>query len=30
MLLNGIFLDTNQFRKSTSSRTFAAVSLLED
>lgn len=30
MLLNGIFLDTNQFRKSTSSRTFAAASLLED
>lgn len=30
MLLNGICLDTNQFKKSTSSRTFAAASLLED
>ncbi len=30
MLLNGIYLDTNQFKKSTSSRTFAAAALLED
>ncbi len=30
MLLNGIYLDTNQFRKSASSRTFAAAALLED
>ena len=28
-LLNGIYLDTNQFRKAVSSRTFAAASLLE-
>ncbi len=30
LLLNGIYLDTNQFKKSTSSRTFAAASVLEE
>ena len=30
MLLNGIYLDTNQFKKSTTSRTFAAASMLDD
>lgn len=30
LLLNGIYLDTNMFKKSTSSRTFAAASILED
>lgn len=29
MLLNGIYMDTNQFQKSTSSRTFNAAALLE-
>lgn len=30
LLLNGIYLDTNQFKKSTTSRTFMAASLLDD
>lgn len=30
MLLNGIYLDTSQFRKNVSTRTFFAASLLED
>lgn len=30
MLLNGIYLDTSQFRKNVSTRTFYAASLLED
>lgn len=30
MLLNGIYLDTNQFKKAVTSRTFAAASMLED
>lgn len=29
-LLNGIYLDTNQFQKATSSKTFAAASLLQE